>query len=243
MLTMTVDVQQQGSANPFWWTVFAWGVAWDQPDWPTVAALVDYGPAVSWEQIEEIAAIRRDAKDRLNEYAWRDPLTGELHKYRVLAGLVDSGDQAQSEANVYEFCLRNADIFSPSKGGSRAHLRGQIIRTSPVYNEKLQLVWYWSDLFCQILYRRAIKDRKLHRLLPADLGQDFIDQLTDEHTVMENGRLVWKARRKNNHLGDSWKLQEVLAGTVEEALDDARLRRRIAEEAAGGKESNTTAPG
>ncbi len=232
MMTMTTDVQQQGSANPFWWLVFAWGVDWSKPDWPTWGALVDYGPAVSWEQIEEIAGIRADPKGHWNEYAWKNPITGELKKIRVEAGLVDSGDQAQSEANVYEFCLSNSDIFSPSKGGSRAHLRGQLIRLTPVYDNKLQLIWYWSDVFCQTVYRRIIKDRKLCRYLPVDLNQDFFDQLTDEHTVMENGRLIWKARRKNNHLGDCWKLQEVLSGTVEEVLDEIRLRRKLAEEAA-----------
>ena len=230
-LTITVDVQKQGSANPFWWMIFAWGIAWDEPGWPTVAALVDYGPAASWEVIEELAAIRPLIKrrpedpDRYHEYGWRNPDTQEVEKFRVLNGLVDSGDQAQSEAEVYAFCLRNRDIFNPSKGGSRSHCGGNRTRLSPVYEGKLQLLWYWSDVFCQTLYQRIIKQRKIRRLLPIDLGPEFFDQLTDEHTVEKNGRLKWEARRRNNHLGDCWKLQEVLGGDIEGHFDILRAER------------------
>lgn len=234
ILTMTIDVQEQGGPNPFWWQIWAWGIAWDQPGWPTVGALIDYGPAVSWEQLEELACIRPDAHGRLNEYTWKNA-DGTVEKFRVFSGLVDSGDQAQSDAHVYDFCLRNQDIFQPSKGGGRSHLRGNIIRSTPVYDGKLNLVWYFSDWFCQTLYRRIIKDRKHKRYLPADLGPEFFDQLTDEHTVFKDGRLKWEARRKNNHLGDCWKLQEVLSGSIEEYLDGLRVARHAEEEAAAAK--------
>lgn len=231
-LTMTVDVQKQGSDAPFWWVIMAWGIAWDLPDWPTVGVLVDYGPAQSWTQIEELAAIIERLPipgskhaPGFNQYLWRDPADEKTHAFRVLSGLVDSGDQAQSEADVYEFCRRNNDIFQPSKGGGRTHCRGNVLYESLVDDKRLKLLWYWSDLFCQILYRRIIKDRKKLRWLPADLDPEFIDQLTDEHTVTKNGKLVWEARRGRNHLGDCMKMQEVLSGTIEEELDKMRVAR------------------
>ncbi|HEX8313027.1 MAG TPA: hypothetical protein VF614_17010, partial [Chthoniobacteraceae bacterium] len=67
--------------------------------------------------------------------------------------------------------------------------------------------------------------RKIRRLLPIDLGPEFFDQLTDEHTVEKNGRLKWEARRRNNHLGDCWKLQEVLGGDIEGHFDILRAER------------------
>lgn len=235
---MTVDVQKQTGQNPFWWTVYAWGIAWDLPGWPTVGVLVDYGPAVSWSQIEEIAGINPDSRGQFNEYPWRNPETGEEKRMRVFSGLVDSGDQAQSEADVYDFCLRNTEVFQPSKGGSRAHLRGERVRLSEVYDKRLNLVWYWSDVFAQTLYRRIIKDRKETRWFPQDLGPEFIDQLTDEHTVFKNGRLIWEARRKNNHLGDGLKMQEVLRGSIEQLLDVIRVQRSTELEAEGQIDEN-----
>jgi len=241
LLTMTVDVQEQTGDNPFWWEVWAWGIHWDLPGWPTWCALVDYGSAVSWSELEEIAGISPLAKrlptdpDRFHEYKWRNLERNEIEAHRIFAGLVDSGDQAQSDANVYDFVRRNGHIFSPSKGGGRNQLFGQTIRTSILEKgtpNELNLVWYRSDYFAQRVYRHAIKDRKLLRYLPRNLDADFIAQVTDERTVWEHGRLIWKAMKKNNHLGDCWKMNEVLEGTVEEALDALRVERMEAEAAA-----------
>lgn len=239
LLTMTGDVQEQTGDDPFWWAVWAWGIHWDQPGWPTWCALVDYGSAVAWSELEEIAGIAPLAKrspeepDRFYSYKWRDPGTGELHEYTVFAGLIDSGDQAQSDADVYAFVRKNNHIFSPSKGGGRNHLLGQNIRISILEKDtpnELKLVWYRSDYFAQRVYRQIIKDRKFIRYLPRDLDADFIEQLTDERTVWEKGKLIWKAMKKKNHLGDCWKENEVLEGTVEEVLDGMRLERMKLEE-------------
>ncbi len=233
LLTMTVDVQ----GNGFWWEIWAWGILWDLPGEPTFAALVDYGQAVNWDQIKEYAGLTPDSKGKHLRYKWRDPLTGEVHEYCVTAGLVDSGDQAQSEANVYAFCLANAAVFSPSKGGGRTQLRGETIRVSSVFNAQLELVWYWDDLFKQELYYASIKERTNHRFLPRDLCPQFIEQLTDEHTEPDGqGKLQWVGKQggkaTNNHLGDCWKMTEVLAGTVEERLDLCRVAAAQEREAA-----------
>lgn len=238
-LSMTIDVQEQTGDSPFWWSVWAWGIHWDQPGWPTWGALVDYGSAVSWGELEEIAGLapmakrRQDEPDRFHAYSWRDPQTGKTEEFGILAGLVDSGDQAQSDANVYQWVRERAGgIFSPSKGGGRNQLFGQTIRVSTLEKDtprELPLVWYRSDYFAQKVYRLIIKDRKFVRYLPRDLDAEFIAQVTDEHTEWDKGKLVWKARKKNNHLGDCWKMSEVLSGTIEEELDKLRVERIEAE--------------
>ena len=241
LLTMTVDVQDQTGDSPFWWSVWAWGIHWDQPGWPTWCALVDYGSAVAWDELEEIAGIapiskrKPDEPDRFHAWQYRDPTTGQLESFSIFCGLVDSGDQAQSDANVYDFCRRNGDLFSPSKGGGRNQLFGQTIRISLLEKDtpnQIKLIWYRSDFFAQKVYRQIIKDRKYPRFLPRDLDSDFIDQVTDEHTEWKKDKLVWVARKKRNHLGDCWKMNEVLEGTVEEVFDRFRLERMQAEEAA-----------
>ncbi|HEV7405187.1 MAG TPA: terminase gpA endonuclease subunit [Chthoniobacteraceae bacterium] len=237
VLTMAVDVQKQGGEAPFWWNIFAWGIAWDLPGWPTVGVLVDYGSAVAWTQIQELAGIlplsahaggrtAAAAPARFNEYLWHDPATGVARPMRVYTGLVDSGDQAQSEADVYQFCRDNRDIFAPAKGGSRGHCRGNVVYLSEVDDKRLTLTWFWSDYFCQTVYRRIIKDRKLMRWLPSNIDPEFIEQLCDEHTVpKKGGGFMWVARRKKNHQGDCWKEQEVQGLDVEPILDAERVKR------------------
>lgn len=242
-LSMTIDVQEQTGDNPFWWQVWAWGIHWDQPGWPSWAALVDYGSAVAWGELEEIAGLTPMAKrrpeepDRFHAWQWRHPATNEITSHSVFAGLVDSGDQAQSDANVYDWVRkRGGGIFSPSKGGGRNQLFGNIIRLSLLEKDtpqELPLVWYRSDYFAQKVYRLIVKERKFHRYLPRDLDSDFIEQVTDEHTVWEGGKLVWKARKKNNHLGDCWKMTEVIGGTIEEEMDKMRVARLEADAAEG----------
>jgi phage terminase large subunit GpA-like protein len=240
-LSMTIDVQEQTGDNPFWWQVWAWGIHWEQPGWPTWAALVDYGSAVAWSELEEIAGLspiakrREEDPDRFHCYQWRDPKTEALEIFHVGFGLVDSGDQAQSDANVYQWVReKSGGIFSPSKGGGRNQLFGSTIRVSILEKDtpnEMQLVWYRSDFFAQKVYRQTIKDRKFARYLPRDLDSEFIAQTTDERTVWDKGKLVWKAMKKNNHLGDCWKMNEVLSGTIEEELDKLRVARIEAEAA------------
>lgn len=221
MLTMCVDVGGDG----FWWTIRAWGIDYDSPDLRTWSALVDYGQAVSWDQIEEIAGMKADPSGRTNKYTFKDA-AGTVHDYIVYAGLIDSGFEAQLNKNVYAFTRRNADIFSPSKGGGWAQLRGQDIRLSPVDNDQQDLVWYYDDGFKQQIYHHCIKDHLRPWWLPRNLGADYKEQCCHERTeekVMPDGqpKLVW-VRDGPNHLPDTEKLHEVLRDTVESKLDEIR---------------------
>jgi len=234
MLTMTVDVQGFG----FWWGIRAWGIHWDVEGQPTWSALIDYGQAVSWDQIEEFAGLKLKKDGKRHGYTWTDP-DGTEHFYQVLAGLIDSGFEAQQNKKVYDFCLKHRDVFSPSKGGSRNQLRGKTVTESPVYDDQLALVWYYDEHFKQQLYYHVMKERRVHWYLPRDVGTDYIAQLTAERTVekkLENGSisLVWKVEgTEGNHLGDVEKEQEVLRDGVEEKFDELREEWEKAREAEG----------
>jgi hypothetical protein len=217
LLSMCVDVQSFG----FWWSIRAWGILWDHPDRPTWSALIDYGPAVSWDQIEEFAGIKPDRDGRINRYRFKAGET--IHEYQVTAGLIDSGFEAQEGKSVYEFCLKNAHVFSPSKGGSGGHLRGKIITAAPVYHEQLELIWYWDDYFKQALYYHNIKEEKALWWLPVNIDTDYRAQLTAEFTREHNGKLVWDVEgEQGNHLGDTEKLHEVLREDIEKRLREMR---------------------
>jgi phage terminase large subunit GpA-like protein len=218
-LTMCVDVQGDG----FWWSIRAWGLAFDQPDLPIWSALIDYGAAVSWAQIEEIAGITADKSGAVNLYVFSPSADDEISQHTVDAGLVDSGYEAQQNKKVYSFTLKNADVFSPSKGGGWQHLRGQDVRTSPVNDDQQDLVWYYDDGFKQQLYYHCIKEHKRLWWLPRNVGADYKAQLTAERTQEQqqpNGetKLVWIVEgEQGNHLGDTEKMHEVLFDAAIEA--------------------------
>lgn len=232
LLTMTVDVQGDG----FWWTIRAWGIAWDMTDWPTWSALIDYGAAVSWAQIEEIAGITADRDGRVNGYTWTDD-EGTAHTYHVWAGLVDSGFEAQQNKKVYHFTLRNADVFSPSKGGGWQHLRGMDTRLAPVDNDQQDLVWYYDDGFKQQLYYQCIKEHRVLWWLPRNTGADYKAQLTAERTEERqqpdgSTKLVWIVEGEaGNHLGDTEKMHEVLREKIEDLFEGLREKRRAENDA------------
>jgi hypothetical protein len=216
MLTMCVDVQ----GDCFWWSIRAWGLAYDMPELPVWTALVDYGSAVSWDQIEEIAGIKADSKGQSNHYHF------EESEFSAHAGLIDSGFEAQSNKKVYAFTMKNADVFSPSKGGGWAQLRGQDVRTSPVDNDTQDLVWYYDDGFKQQLYYGCIKEHKTLWWLPRNLGADYKEMMCNEKTEekqMPDGstKLVWICVGPN-HLADTEKMHEVLRDSIEERLSDIR---------------------
>lgn len=220
LLTMTVDVQ----GDCFWWSIRAWGIAYDQQELPVWSALVDYGSAVSWDQIREIAGIKADRHGVINAYSFEHE--GERLQFQVYAGLIDSGFEAQSNKKVYAFTLENADIFSPSKGGGWAQLRGNDIRTAPVDDDKQDLVWYYDEGFKQQLYYTCIKEHRVLWWLPRNVGADYKEMMCNEHTEekqLPDGttKLGWICVGPN-HLADTEKMHEVLRGTIETRLEEVR---------------------
>jgi hypothetical protein len=216
ILTMTVDVQ----GDCFWWSIRAWGLAFDQPEFPAWSALVDYGSAVSWDQIEELAGIKPDSRGITNHF------TFEGQEFSVYAGLIDSGFEAQSNKKVYAFTLKNADVFSPSKGGGWQQLRGDDVRSSPVDDDQQDLIWYYDDGFKQALYYGCIKEHKTLWWLPRNAGADYKEMMCNERTEerqMPDGtnKLVWVCVGPN-HLADTEKMHQVMSGIIQSKLDAIR---------------------
>lgn len=217
-LTMTTDVQ----GDCFWWSIRAWGIAPEMPDVPIWSALIDYGSAVAWEQIEEIAGIKSKADGTHNEYRFGDTC------YRVLCGLIDSGFGAQKDRKVYDFCERNQHVFSPSKGGYEKQLGGQTIRQSPVYDDRLELIWYSDAAMKQHLYYHHIKERKEQWYLPRDICRIYRAQMIAEHTEEKKQpdgsvKLEWVVTGQDgNHIADTEKMHLVLGLMIEPKLQERR---------------------
>lgn len=224
-LTMTIDRQ----GTELWYVIRAWGILWDVPGWPTWSALIDWGEIASEEQIAEKAGLAPDPSGHTRAFRWTCPQTGRVREYAVSRGLYDCGFEQQT---VWDYCLTQAHWLSPSKGGDHTKTGGNPIRTTPVMNDELDLVWFWSDHFAAdlyfacILYGRAY-ETPIYWWLPTNIDDHYRAHLTDERRVEENGKRIWKRRVKND-LGDCEKNQRVLAGIVEEILDEIRAERAAA---------------
>ncbi|HEX8312906.1 MAG TPA: terminase gpA endonuclease subunit [Chthoniobacteraceae bacterium] len=223
-LLITIDKQ----GTQFWFVIRAYGILWDHPERPTWSALVDWGEAVSWEQLLEKCGHIEDRDGHLRRFSFA-AANAETRDYMVTAGLVDCGFEQQT---VWDFCLTQSSWLSPSKGGDVRKCGGNTIRLTPVMDEQLDLVWYWSDYYASDLYYNCIKDGAtlsgpVFWWLPTNLDADYRKQLTDEYQREENGKRIWDTRTKTNHLGDCEKLQRVLAGSIEDELDAIRAERVV----------------
>lgn len=224
LLTMTVD--KQGAS--MWYVIRAHGILRDHPDLPTWSALVDWGETVSWDQILEIACLKPDQNGDIRKFTWINPETGKVREYGVVAGLVDSGFEPEQ---VYEFCLKQTEIFDPYKGGDLSKTGGAKIRITKVLDGQLDLWWCWSDFFAANLYYDCIKwgvefGVPVLWWLPTDIDNDYRKQLTDEYQGEENGKRKWMTRTKNNHLGDCEKEQRVFKDKIEAIMDSIREQIR-----------------
>jgi len=224
LVTMAVDVQ----GNCFFWSIQAHGLLRDLPGSPSVTATIDWGECVSWEQIEETAGLRPFHDGTWNRYRWRDEATQKIEEFAVTAGLVDSGFEAMENKKVYEFVHRWNTMFSPSKGGDESKTRGNTVRHSPVFDDKLDLVWYWDSFFKASLYNHCIKTgltgagEPIYWWIPADTDPDFRGQLCNERIEEQSGRRVWVTKGPN-HYADTLKMHLVLGSAVEETLEKIRI--------------------
>ncbi|MEQ1862791.1 MAG: terminase gpA endonuclease subunit [Chthoniobacteraceae bacterium] len=235
VLTICIDVQ----GMQFWWCIRAWGVHWAHPDWPSWSALVDWGEATNWAQILELCGLADQPDGTRRKFTFTRP-DGTVSEHVVTAGFVDFGWEAYENKNVAEFCQANSAVFSPMKGSDPGKLRGSLARTTPVFDDRLDLILFWSDYFAADLYYTCIKDgftiaengqKPVLWWLPRTLDRHYREQLTAERQVEENARVVWKPFGPN-HLGDCEKEQRVVADTIERRLSRLREERRKAMPAA-----------
>jgi hypothetical protein len=224
-----ISISSDVGALGWWWVIRAWGILWDHPEQPTWSALVDYGSAVSWDQIEELAGLKPDKNGNFNRYTFRRP-DGTTRELQVTAGIIDAGFDSQTNKKVYEFCVKHSATFSPAMGRGAKDMRGSIMRQTPASEDKLDLILFWDDWFKQQLYYANIKEGRALWFLPTNLDNDYKAQLTAERTVEQGGKLVWEVSgEQGNHIGDAEKLQEVLREWIEERFDAVRAEREAEE--------------
>lgn len=223
LLTMCVDVQ----GDRFVWSIQAHGILWDLPDKPSVTATIDWGECVSWEMVEEVAGLREEHGGTWNRYKWRDPKTEVIEEFSVMAGLIDSGFEALEGKRVYDFCHKWNNYFSPSKGGDESKVRGNTVRHSPVFDDKLSLTWFWDSFFKSSLYNHCLKTGlngtgdPLYYWLPVDTDPIFKSQLCNERIESQNGRQIW-ITKGDNHYADTLKMHLVLGSAIEARLENVR---------------------
>ena len=226
LLTITADKQK----DHLYYVIRAWGVLWDMPNQPTWSALIDWGTVLSMDELTQVAGERPMPDGKLRCFTWKDPKTGAVEEYRPMAGLIDSGNDADQ---VYEFCLKRTRLFDPYKGGSHIQTRGNRIRMGKVFDDQLDLWFCWSNHYASRLYYDCIKygnagGEQVYWWVPVDIDDDYKEQLTDEY--QERGE--WLSRKSNNHLGDCEKMQLPLSELVESRLTELREMRK-------GKETET----
>ena len=208
LLVMTADVQQ----DKFWWAIRAFAPNKD-------SALIDYGSAISYPDLDEISrrVYRHDGRD-----------------YCVYKVMIDSGYTAKRKAGVYDWCLSQGGRFFPSKGATKSQGLLQTIRETIITHRqaKLILTQYDDEVYLEELYRRRIKERAGPKWwLPRDLTADYFEQLTAERLLEKESatgkkELIWDPEGRPNHLGDAEKMQLVCADGF-----TAYLRQPIAPEA------------
>jgi len=198
-IAMTVDVQQTN----FWWVIRAW-------EKTGVSYLIDYGAAIAYEDLGEIASTKYE-------------FDGQV--YEIYKALIDSGYAATHRKGVYDWCLASRRKFVPTKGASKSQGLRSSVRISVIEHkrdnerEKLDLYTYDDDIFKEELYRNKIKKRSGKAwYLPVDITNDYIEQLTAERLVERNLprggiEFVWETS-KDNHLGDCEKMQLVFWDVV-----------------------------
>ena len=107
-------------------------------------------------------------------------------------------------------------------------MRGMTVRTSPVADEKLDLFWYSDSTFKQELLYGCIKEGKGHYWLPYDVGRDFREQMSSEHTEERKQpdgtmKLEWVVSgAAGNHLSDTQKMNLALGTIIEPKLLEMR---------------------
>jgi len=226
---LTITVDRQGTSR--WYTIRAWGILWDHPELQSWSALIDWGEIGGDKQIPEKAGHVPDANGNLRRFKYTSKDGQTAREYAVLSGLFDAGYEKDQ---VWEFCRTQSTWLSPSRGMKDTNMGGSLIRVEPVMDGEIDEVRYWSNYFAADLYYSCILDGKnsagvINWWLPTNIDADYRKQLTDEYQGEDRGKRVWMTRTKTNHLGDCEKLQRVLSGKIEEALDELRDARAAAE--------------
>ena len=143
--------------------------------------VVQYGELVSWKELEEV----------IDEPI---PLSGG-GDVAIDCGLIDEGDGHRT-SEVRSFCSKYEHIF-PVKGRGRGQMRGLITTSECEHNGMMCLTYHIYDhayksalIFDRI--KKSEKNASYERnrlILPWDLTEDFVDELTAEVLETEKDKL------------------------------------------------------
>ena len=179
MITAGVDVQQQS----LYYVIRAWGAQ-------MTSQCIDYGQVLSFTDIEYIMNM---------EYKQQDGTP-------FIVGLcaVDSGDQTD---DVYQFCMVNNEWAVSIKGSSGTMYSHYKISTvnkigSTANGQRLIIVDTnkYKDMIAARLQR---ENGPGSFMLHKDTDDDYLNQLTSEHKILETGKWEKKSSRRGNHYLDA----------------------------------------
>lgn len=200
-LLMSVDVQQ----SELYWVIRAWCLG-------ATSYLVDYGSAISFDDISRMARRVFPAKDSEETFS-------------VARGIIDSGYAAKRESGVYQFCLESSGLFWPSKGRTISQGLMQPVKTGPILfkGQTVPLIQYNDPMFKSELYVQKVQERAgAGFYAPRNVGRDWKLQMTGERLAEKRNErgymeMVWDETGPN-HLGDCEKKQLVMAHMIADLL-------------------------
>jgi len=199
VLTCGIDVQE----SFFAWVVRAWGAG--GKSW-----LVRYGMLHGWQAVEELLKTRFTEQKR-----------GVVHVLRW--AFVDSGYKTEE---VYRFCGRHRPVAWPSKGTTST--LGTVVKLSRPGDGVLLTNFkadFWKDRLAGLI--RGEKDVPGAWLIPKDVGNDYLEQMTAEKRVIirQKGMLLshWEpvSDRAANHFWDCEVLNVLAADRLQVQYLDA----------------------
>ena len=199
LLCMATDVNQG---------MFSWVVRAFFGD--GASALIDYGKALSWSAVKDIAST-----------AYRIKGSGEI---APMFCLIDSGWRTKINYGVYDFVLANpGGKFIAVKGATRSQGLRKTVEESDVEHkgQNIRLVRFDDPALKHDLYLSKIKARDSKWWLPRNTGPDYEAELSDEY--LRSGE--WDTRSGENHLGDAEKMTLVIPAYVESLFGVGALQK------------------
>ena len=197
-LTAGVDSQARG----FWYTIWGW-----KPNLASV--LVDYGRLPDWDAVHALLFETR------YDYEADGPMSGRnlgIWRAGIDSGGTRSDDKAISRTeDVYRWVRKYGGkrIFA-CKGASHESVTPvRAVNIDRFPSSRMRILgglWLYlldTHYFKSLLFARLAEDARQPITLHKDTDQMFADQLSAESLQRDrNGKLVWVAKRRANHLLD-----------------------------------------
>lgn len=192
-VTIGVDMQKRG----FWYVVCAWTGKLD-------CAIIDYGRLLNFDELYDLAVVRE----------WPVQGSGDMvPAWRVAVdtgGGLAEGDFISRTEECYDFLINNnRGVIFGTKGASRrtvAPVQRTLLERFPrrrmTIAGGLPLFLIDTDYFKTWVSSRMTAESRQPLRLHSRCEESLAKQLTAEELVLERGKRVWKAVRRDNHYFD-----------------------------------------